>query len=237
MQRYFSETKNDDIFILSNDDIYHITVVMRLKENDKIEVVYQNVAYLCNLEKNNNELIIKCAEAIQTEEQKIPEIILCIPLLKEQKMDFIIQKATELGVSEIIPIRLERSIVKLDSAKEAKKLIRWNKISKEASEQAKRISIPKVRNIMNINDLKSYDCMKLVCSTVSNNFNLKKLLHDNQNCDKILIAVGPEGGLTPKEEDTLLKNGFTPVRLGKNIMRVETVPIFFLSVINYEYME
>ncbi len=237
MQRYFSEIKKNNNYIISNDDLYHITKVMRLKENDKIEVVYQNKAYACKLIKVDDNLVASSINEIQNSEQKIPEVILCIPLLKEQKMDLIIQKATELGVSEIIPIRLERSIVKLDSTKEEKKLIRWNKISKEASEQAKRITIPKVRNIMDIKELNEFNCMKLVCSTVSNNFNLKKLLHERENCDKILIAVGPEGGLTNKEEEYLLANGFTPVRLGKNIMRVETVPIFFLSVINYEFME
>lgn len=237
MQRYFSKKLEHGYFELSKEDQYHITVVMRLKQGDQIEVVYENVAYLCCIENVNEKVQIKCIQEVQKEEQKIPEIILCIPLLKEQKMDFVIQKATELGVSKIIPIRLERSIIKLSNDKLEKKLDRWNRISKEASEQAKRLTIPKVENVANICDLEKIDGLKLVCSTTSNNFSLQKLLQSNLSCDRIVIVVGPEGGLTKKEETELLKIGFLQVRLGKNIMRVETVPIFFLSVINYEYME
>ncbi len=237
MQRYFSNKLVNDYFLLSDDDIYHIKTVMRLKENDKIEVVYKNIAYLCNLENSDEKIQVKCLEEIQNVEQSIPEIILCIPLLKEQKMDFIIQKATELGVSKIIPIRLERSIIKLDPSREEKKLARWNRICKEASEQSKRLSIPIVTSIMNIEDLESIDALKIVCSTSSTNFSLHNLLQTYFNCDRILIVVGPEGGLTKNEEKKLVDIGFELVRLGNNIMRVETVPVFLLSIINYEYME
>ena len=237
MQRYFSNKLVNDYFLLSYDDIYHIKTVMRLKENDKIEVVYKNIAYLCNLENSDEKIQVKCLEEIQNVEQSIPEIILCIPLLKEQKMDFIIQKATELGVSKIIPIRLERSIIKLDPSREEKKLARWNRICKEASEQSKRLSIPIVTSIMNIEDLESIDALKIVCSTSSTNFSLHNLLQTYFNCDRILIVVGPEGGLTKNEEKKLVDIGFELVRLGNNIMRVETVPVFLLSIINYEYME
>lgn len=237
MQRYFSNKLVNDYFLLSDDDIYHIKTVMRLKENDKIEVVYKNIAYLCNLENSDEKIQVKCLEEIQNVEQSIPEIILCIPLLKEQKMDFIIQKATELGVSKIIPIRLERSIIKLDPSREEKKLARWNRICKEASEQSKRLSIPIVTSIMNIEDLESIDALKIVCSTSSTNFSLHNLLQTHFNCDRILIVVGPEGGLTKNEEKKLIDIGFELVRLGNNIMRVETVPVFLLSIINYEYME
>ena len=237
MQRYFSKKLEHGYFELSKEDLYHITVVMRLKEHDKIEVVYQNIAYLCCIESVNQKVQIKCIQEVQKEEQKIPEIVLCIPLLKEQKMDFIIQKATELGVSKIIPIRLERSIIKLSSEKEKKKIERWNRICKEASEQAKRLSIPNVESVKGISELAKIDGLKLVCSTTSDNFSLQKLLQCNKSCGRIVIVVGPEGGLTQKEETELLNIGFLQVRLGNNIMRVETVPIFFLSIINYEYME
>ena len=237
MQRYFSTRLKNGYFELSQDDFYHIQTVMRLKERDKIEVVYEKKAYLCCLENVNGRVQIKCLEEIQGEEQQIPEVILCIPLLKEQKMDFVIQKATELGVSKIIPIRLERSIVKLDSKKESKKIERWNRICKEASEQSKRLSIPVVTEVTEITDLKNIDALKIVCSTTCHDFHLQKLLQTHKKCDRILIVIGPEGGITEKEEKQLFDIGFQPVRLGNNIMRVETVPIFFLSVINYEYME
>lgn len=235
MQRYFSNSKENDKLFLINDDIYHITRVMRMKDNDKIEVIYDNDLYICNVIINE----LPWVDIISKEEGKIEdkEIILAIPLLKEQKMDLVLQKATELGVTKIIPVTMERSIVKLDDSKEVKKIDRWSKICKEASEQSKRNSIPVISNIMTLKELVKEEGIKIVCSTIEKENNLKKFLTEHKNYDKIIIVVGPEGGISSKEEEYLVSEGFTRVSLGKRIMRVETVPIFILSALNYEFME
>lgn len=235
MQRYFSNSKENDKLFLINDDIYHITRVMRMKDNDKIEVIYNNDLYICNVILNE----LPWVDIVSKEEGKIEdkEIILAIPLLKEQKMDLVLQKATELGVTKIIPVTMERSIVKLDDSKEVKKIDRWSKICKEASEQSKRNSIPVISNIMTLKELVKEEGIKIVCSTIEKENNLKKFLTEHKNYDKIIIVVGPEGGISSKEEEYLVSEGFTRVSLGKRIMRVETVPIFILSALNYEFME
>lgn len=235
MQRYFSNSKENDKLFLINDDIYHITRVMRMKDNDKIEVIYDNDLYICNVIINE----LPWVDIISKEEGKIEdkEIILAIPLLKEQKMDLVLQKATELGVTKIIPVIMERSIVKIDDSKEVKKIDRWSKICKEASEQSKRNSIPVISNIMTLKELVKEEGIKIVCSTIEKENNLKKFLTEHKNYDKIIIVVGPEGGISSKEEEYLVSEGFTRVSLGKRIMRVETVPIFILSALNYEFME
>lgn len=235
MQRYFSNSKETGKLFLINDDIYHITRVMRMKDNDKIEVIYNNDLYICNIIINE----LPWVNIVSKEEGKIEdkEIILAIPLLKEQKMDLVLQKATELGVTKIIPVIMERSIVKLDDSKEVKKIDRWSKICKEASEQSKRNSIPVISNIMTLKELVKEEGIKIVCSTIEKENNLKKFLTEHKNYDKIIIVVGPEGGISSKEEEYLVSEGFTRVSLGKRIMRVETVPIFILSALNYEFME
>ena len=235
MQRYFSNSKENDKLFLINDDIYHITRVMRMKDNDKIEVIYNNDLYICNVILNE----LPWVDIVSKEEGKIEdkEIILAIPLLKEQKMDLVLQKATELGVTKIIPVIMERSIVKLDDSKEVKKIDRWSKICKEASEQSKRNSIPVISKIMTLKELMKEEGIKIVCSTIEKENNLKKFLTEHKNYDKIIIVVGPEGGISSKEEEYLVSEGFTRVSLGKRIMRVETVPIFILSALNYEFME
>lgn len=235
MQRYFSNSKETGKLFLINDDIYHITRVMRMKDNDKIEVIYNNDLYICNIIINE----LPWVNIVSKEEGKIEdkEIILAIPLLKEQKMDLVLQKATELGVTKIIPVIMERSIVKLDDSKEVKKIDRWLKICKEASEQSKRNSIPVISNIMTLKELVKEEGIKIVCSTIEKENNLKKFLTEHKNYDKIIIVVGPEGGISSKEEEYLVSEGFTRVSLGKRIMRVETVPIFILSALNYEFME
>ena len=90
---------------------------------------------------------------------------------------------------------------------------------------------------MTLKELVKEEGIKIVCSTIEKENNLKKFLTEHKNYDKIIIVVGPEGGISSKEEEYLVSEGFTRVSLGKRIMRVETVPIFILSALNYEFME
>ena len=235
LQRYFSKQKIDNTFILNNDDYYHIKTVMRMKNNDNIEVVYEEIPYLCENTNIENDIKIKIVKELDVIKDKMPYVTILIPILKEQKMDYILQKATELGVNEIIPVIMERSIVKVNE-KELKKLERWNRIVKEASEQSHRNTIPKIDKIEKVNTLK-LNGLNLVCSTVEKQNTIKKVFKNNYNCDIINMLIGPEGGISPKEEEILINNGFIPVSLGNRIMRVETVPLYLMSIINYEYME
>lgn len=237
MQRYFAKEKTGNLFVLGDDDLYHIRTVMRMKDNDKIYVVYDKVTYICCLENVKNDIKVKVLEEVKSDSESGLEVTLFLPLLKEQKMDLVLQKATELGISKIVPITTTRSIIKLNDGKEDKKLERWRRICKEASEQAHRNTIPEVISIMDIKNINNVDGLNLVCSTVEKEKNIKYILQNNRDYDKINVVIGPEGGLARDEEEYLKKIGFIPVTLGSNIMRVETVPIFILSIINYEYME
>ena len=237
MQRYFTTIKENNNFILNKDDIYHITKVMRMRDYDNIEVVYQKKLYLCELEGVSKDIKINIIEELEQEIDNFIDVTLIIPLLNENKMDLILQKATELGVSKIIPVITERSIVKLDDKREQKKIERWNKICKEASEQSKRTDIPIVTEVLTLNDLENLEGKKIVCSTLEKENNIRIYLKKNKMCDKINVVVGPEGGLSKKEEELLNKMGFESISLGPRIMRVETVPLFILSILNYEYME
>lgn len=237
MQRYFSKEKIDNRLILNEDDLYHIKTVMRMKDNDKIIVVYDNIAYLCCIEnvKQNIEIIIE--KELEKVNYNTPDITLIIPILKEQKMDLILQKATELGVSKIIPIITNRSIIRLNPKDYNKKIDRWKRIVKEASEQSHRIDIPVIDDIKRIDELKNIDGFKFVCSTIEKEKNIKLVMKNVKNCDRISVVIGPEGGLDKKEEEKLNELGFESITLGNRILRVETVPLFILSVINYEFME
>lgn len=231
MQRYFTNKLVDDYFILNDDDLYHINKVMRMKENDKVEVVFKNNVYSGIITSNG----IKKDELL-SEEVTLKNITLIIPLLKETKMDLILQKATELGVSRIIPVRMERSIIKLNEQDYLKKQIRWQKICKEASEQSKRTNIPLIDKLESMSSL-NLDGLNIICSTSENSNTLKNTLKNMDKYDKINIAIGPEGGFTKEEEKILVNLGFIKTSLGKLIMRVETVPLYILSVINYLELE
>ncbi len=236
MQRYFAATKNKEILTLDNSDIHHILHVMRMNDNDNIEVVYEEQLYLCSITINGEQLLVKVINQIE-KINKAKHITLIVPLVKEQKLDYILQKSTELGASAIILVEMQRSVVKMVNEKQEKKIDRWTKICKEASEQSMRLNIPVISQYKSIKDIKIDTGLNLICSTKIKENNIRKSLQNNQNYDRITVAIGPEGGFTPEEENYLIDKGFIPVTLGHNIMRVETVPLFILSVINYENME
>ncbi len=231
MQRYFAKNIEENKITLSNSDMHHIKNVMRMKENDKVEVVYDKKTYLCNLD-NNLELHI---DAVINEDKELPkEIIAIIGLVKEQKMDLVLQKLTELGVSKIIPVNMERSIVKLDTKKEDKKLIRWNTICKEASEQSKRNTIPIVTNVINFKDIINIEADLKLCCSVSEKDNIISNYLSNNNYNSVSFVIGPEGGLASKEENYLKENNYNLVSLGSLVFRMETACIYMASILNYE---
>jgi 16S rRNA (uracil1498-N3)-methyltransferase len=237
VQRYFAKEKVDNQFNLLNDDLYHIKTVMRMKSGDKVEVVYENNVYLCEVQFLKDEVSIIELEQLQTTSNLEPKITLILPFLKEQKMDLILQKGTELGIDEFIFIETERTIVKIEDKKEQSKLERWSRICKEASEQSMRLDIPNVKIERNKDNLENLVGLKLLCSTQEKDKTVKNLLKNTRNYDKINIMIGPEGGFSVKEEIYFEKKGFTKVSLGSQIMRVETVPVFLASIIRYEFME
>lgn len=236
MQRYFAIDKKDEYLILSNDDFHHITNVMRMKDNDEIETVYEGHLYLSSIESIKDKTV-KIKKEIDNKNDKYPYIRLIIPTLKEQKLDFIFQKCTEIGINEFIVIPFERSNVRYDERKEKVKLERWIRICKEASEQSKRTDIPLITLEKNFNFAKELDGLKLICSTNEKNNYIKYALKNKGEYDKITLVIGPEGGISEKEEAYLEEMGFSKITLGTQIMRAETVPMFLTSIIRYEYTE
>lgn len=240
MQRYFSKRKIDDYFELGSDDIYHIKTVMRMKDNDEVEVVYNENVYLCCIENVKGNIKIKIKNEQKKYKNNTPFVTLIIPLLKENKLDLILQKSTEMGVNKIIILPMERSIIRVDDKKIDKKIDRWFRILKEASEQSMRVNIPELVFLNSIKEVVNIDGIKLICSTTEKKNSIKSVLtplKKDGNYDKINLVIGPEGGISPSEENYFEKNGFSKITLGTNIMRVETVPLFVMSVINYEFME
>ena len=231
MQRYFAKGKLADEFILHDSDMHHIKNVMRGKIDDKIEVIYNNITYVSRI-KSLDPLSLEVVDKIVEDKEMMTNLTIAVSLVNEQKMDLILQKLTELGVSTIIPVKTERSIVKLDEKKALKKIARWQMICKEASEQSKRTTIPEVKEIMSIESLASVpNSLKLLCSLNSKTKPLQNYL--KKNMKEVLFVIGPEGGFTLKEEKYLLDNNFKPVTLGKRVMRVETATMYVASVINF----
>ena len=238
MQRYFSDNCLNNIFTLSKEDSYHITKVMRFKIGEKIEIVYDAKTYISEIIGLTPVVTAKILEETLEDSEISYNVTLVQSLVKEQKMDYILQKMTELGVNKIIPYQAERSIVKLND-KVNKKIDRWQTIIKEASEQSKRTVIPTVTNAISLKELEEiegYD-YKFIATVNEKQQNLKKVLSKIEKGATMIIVVGPEGGFTCLEEDRLMKKGFIPISLGKSVLRTETAGLFFMSVVRFIDME
>ena len=209
---------------------------MRNKIGDKVEVVIDKELYICEIVSLDKQVSVKKLEKIEQDSELPCYVTIAQSLVKEQKMDLILQKSCELGVSEIIPINTTRSVVKLDK-KETKKVDRWNKILKEASEQSKRIIIPKINEILDIKDLANLDYdIKILCTVNELSTSIKKVLSKDLNGAKIILVIGPEGGFTDKEEELLINGGYISTSFGNRVLRTETASLYALSIINYILM-
>lgn len=237
MQRYFAKEIKEEKVILQDSDLHHIQKVMRMEKGDKIEVIYNRINYLCAI-KSIIPLELEILESKLENNELEKEIILAPALIKEQKQDFLLQKLTELGVSKIIPLALERSVVKIEEKKKDKKIERWNNILKEASEQSHRTTIPVLMSVSKITDLEKLldentKTLKIVLSVNEKTKTLKNTLQKLDDYDRIIIVVGPEGGISPKEESYLMEHGYERVSLGPRILRAETASIYITSIMNY----
>jgi len=242
MPKFFvsnDQIKEETIEIIS-DDVNHIANVLRFSKEDEITITDKdnNISYNSKIEEIMKEKIIcKILNTIEDTTESNIHITIFQGLPKSEKMEYIIQKTTELGVKEIIPVAMKRCIVKIEKKDEKKKIERWQKISEVAAKQSERDIIPKIHNIQNIQDIiskvKEFDLF-IVAYENEEQTTLKKVLKEHFKAKKIAVLIGPEGGLEEKEVESLKENGAFVITLGKRILRTETAPITLISNIMYE---
>ena len=231
MQQYFSNKKENNTLFLNNEDLNHIKNVMRMKENDEIIVVYDSNSYICSL--NSDLLSCEIKELFKNSEE-YPEFLVYVPLLSEEKMSFILKHGTELGVTRFIVVQYEHCKYKLKKSDFDKKLNRWNKILKEASEQSYRTNKIEVESIINPKDIKSIENVNIMCSLDKTNVkNICQVLTLDNCDDTISLVFGPEGGLSTNEENMLEQIGFIKTSLGSDVLRTESVPLMIASIVKY----
>ncbi|WP_314406375.1 16S rRNA (uracil(1498)-N(3))-methyltransferase [uncultured Gemella sp.] len=244
MQQYFlnEELNIESTYELSKEDSNHIVRIMRKQNNDKVYVVFKNeIKYICTIIDNNvDKVLVAPYEQVSGSNELPTKITVAIPPLKNDKIEYLIQKLTELGVSNIVLFNSERNIAKIKKDKVDSKLNRWSKIIKEASEQSKRNLIPDITYVDSLRDLvnfsEKYD-HKVVAyekeSVNEDNINLKNLLNSELNNKDVIAVFGSEGGLSENEISILTENKFSVIGLGKRILRAETAPLYFVSCVAY----
>jgi len=237
LHRFFVDSSciKGDFVTLLDKDSNHIKNVLRLSKGEEIIVCDGNSTdYICEIYSMEKEVLLKINTSYPTETEPPLKITLFQGLPKSDKLEYIIQKCVELGVSEIVPVQTKRSVVKIKDS--SKKQERWQKISDEACKQCIRGIIPKVHSPVLFKDMFKYikeDSLSICAYENEKSNSLKSLLKSNTS-KNINIFIGPEGGIDEEEISILKENKFNIITLGPRILRTETAPLALVSALMYE---
>lgn len=238
------DIQDNCILITNESDINHIKRILRLTKGDKLILSgINNIIYEVEITRLSEDLVTtKVIDSFMSNRILKTNITLAQSILKSAKQDIIIQKATELGISSIIPLITKNTVVRLENEKDkSQKIQRWQKISYEASKQCQRPGIPQINSVLSLEELIKMDTfdIKFVCVEKDAELTIKEFLSksrpemlDNSN---ILVIIGPEGGWDEKEFSLFKANNITQVSLGNLILRAETAAITAISDVVYEY--
>ena len=250
MSKFFVKTEqinNNDIVIIG-DDVNHIINVLRMKTADEIQICNQDTGDNYNAEIVNyskNEVECKIISRINETTESNVHITLFQGIPKFEKMELIIQKNTEVGIKSIVPVIMERTVVKLDEKIASKKLERWQKIAEIAAKQSMRDIIPQIGNITKLKDIDTteFDAVLVAYENEEHNMlktelqKLERKIKNNNSSEQqynIAIVIGPEGGISEKELVMLAEKNAKFVSLGKRILRTETAGVVMAGNIIYE---
>ena len=227
MHRFFAERTGENCVRLLPEEARHALTVLRLKEGDAVQIILEENLYGAKITSVQDGVWAELGDALPSPEPSV-RVTLVQGLPKADKMDWIVQKATELGVSRIIPIAMERSVVRLSEADGRKKTERWQKISREAGKQCGRCFLPEICLPLSIEQLTAktdLPALNVVPWEEADGFGPLALHNAWPKTDSLGILIGPEGGISSREIGMLKSGGFLPMTLGKRILRTETAGI------------
>ena len=249
MSKFFvkeEQISNNRIKIIG-EDVNHISNVLRMKKNDELQICNQATGenYLSKII-SISKTVVECeieGKIDKTTESNV-NITLFQGIPKFEKMELIIQKNTEVGIKNIVPVMMERTVVKLDDKLANKKLERWQKIAEIAAKQSMRDIIPSIENIIKTKDIDVTEFDAFLVAYENENHNMLKSellkLREDKEKDKkynIAVLIGPEGGISEKEIEMLQAQKAKFISLGKRILRTETAGLVMIGNIMYELEE
>jgi 16S rRNA (uracil1498-N3)-methyltransferase len=242
MRRFFvrSEDVGDRQLRLRGDEAQHLTRVLRLGPGAQV-VVFNGHGheYVTEVERLEDDGVV-CRILCQTEAQptQVVSITLGQGLPKAEKFAWVIQKTTELGVSEIVPLLTERVVPRLSQRHFAAKVGRWERLAREACKQSGRAAVPRLWPPTPLETFLA-SCqsaaLKLVLWEGERTRPLRAVLAASEPVASAAVVVGPEGGLTPEEVARGAAYGFLPVGLGKRILRTETAGLLVVALLQYRF--
>ena len=228
------EQINGENAYIEGSDVNHIANVLRMKPEEELLIsVKGDWDYLCKIvDIETDRVNLKVIESMEQRELPV-NITLLQGIPKSDKLEMIIQKAVELGVSEIIPVKTKRVVVKIDEKKVGTKVNRWNAIAESAAKQSKRSIIPKVHEPMSIDNaleiVKDFGVKLIPYENADGIDKTRKILDNMDKTKNIAVFIGPEGGFEESEVEMIKNSGFEVITLGKRILRTETAGLALLS--------
>ena len=242
MQHFYVEpgAVNDSQIRITGQDVNHIRNVLRMKPGEEITIFDgQGREFRCMIAKIAEDVLADIVEEKKTEAELGVRLLLFQGLPKKDKMELIIQKAVELGVSEIIPVITRRTVVKLEDEKqEKKKTERWQAIAEAAAKQCGRGMIPKVSKVISFKEAirqMSELSEALMPYELTEGMNeARERIRGLHGKSSVGIFIGPEGGFEEEEVRAAIEAGVHPISLGKRILRTETAGLCVLSIIMFE---
>ena len=241
MHRFFVPQLYNEEMYIEGVDARHISKVLRMQPGAQLQIVSDDgVSAMAEITAIDSERVtVRCLEKLAESHEPRVKLVLAQGLAKGEKMDFIIQKAVEMGAYSVIPVAMEHSVVRLDGAKAAKKVERWQKIAESAAKQSKRDIIPEVQPVQSMGEmLAKCDCQtKIIAYECEDRLSLKAALRAGEaagGISELLLIIGPEGGISEAELEQARQAGAVPVSLGRRILRAETAGLVAISAIFYE---
>ena len=222
----------NDTLALDSKQAHHIFDVLRTSSKEKIRIVTKSSGVFYGHVLDKPKLHIDEKLDVLKEHQSIT---LCCALIKQDKFEWMLQKACELGMSKIVPFVSKNTVVKLDEKKAEKKLVRWNEILLAATKQCNRNTLVELESVVSLKDLVNYKSECNVVAYEKESDPSKHMAHYLQsNPYSITVCIGPEGGFEESEIKVLNDFGFENCSLVKNILRAETAACYVLSAIEYQ---
>ena len=222
---------------IEGGDVNHMKNVLRMKLHEKVEISDgHSKKYLCEVEAYEEKTaILTILEEMEADTEPASKLYLFQGLPKSDKMELIVQKAVELGVYQIVPVAMKRSVVRLDDKKAVKKVDRWNSIAESAAKQAGRSRIPEVTMPLPYKEaLKmaaELDVTLLPYELAGGMEATREVIRQIKSGQSVGIFIGPEGGFSDGEVKLAMKSGVKPVTLGKRILRTETAGMFVMAAV------
>ncbi|WP_125763215.1 RsmE family RNA methyltransferase [Companilactobacillus hulinensis] len=244
MEQYFvNESIKQGPFVVTDKEIYkHIATVLRHKVGDVIYLVDENSelfeSTISKIDVDNKSIQFDTSISNKPSTEMPVDVTVACSLSKKDKVEWITQKSTELGAKKIIFFNSKYSIMHWKANVVEKKMARLQEIAKNAAQQSKRRIIPEVVYLKDISELnKSTEDLKLIAYEESAKEGENSILAQSLNKPhkSVICVFGPEGGIAPDEISNLQNDGFISIGLGPRIMRAETAPMYFLSVLSYNY--